>query len=53
MALICFCTAGAVTGPVLAWNTICSVSPDWPGTARCSRLAAAALGVPDSVVPWA
>ena len=34
-------------------NTICSVSPDWPGTARWRRLAAAALGVPDSVVPWA
>jgi hypothetical protein len=53
MAVICDSTAGLATVPVLAWNTICSVSPDWPGTACWRRLAAAALGVPDSVVLWA
>ena len=50
MAVIWAWTAGLSTVPVFAWNTICSVSPDWPGTACWSSCAAAALGVPDSVV---
>src|ERR1022692_3941511 len=44
-------TAGSVTAPGFASKTICSVSPETDGAARCNRLAAWALGVPDSWVP--